>query len=150
MLIKTTGDIFDSKCHVLVNTCNCYGAMGRGIALAMKLKYPAMYQAYRKLCKNTGNGTLRPGRVWPYKINDNRVIWNYMVKDHWRDAARMEWIERCLRVTAEQYQQRNVRSIAMPYIGANNGWLPWEPIEALIVKYMDPLPIRVELVSFKK
>src|SRR5699024_9541376 len=37
------GNIFDSKCSTLVNTVNCVGVMGKGIALDFKKKYPSMF-----------------------------------------------------------------------------------------------------------
>ena len=156
MLVRTDGDIFDSHCQTLVNTCNCYGVMGKGIALAMKKNFPIMFSQYQAYCKGTGDGHMQPGMIWLWKQPKSRdrqplpMILNYMVKDHWRDPARMEWIEACLVKTRDHYERMNITSLALPYIGAGAGRLPWPPIEALIEKHLGPLPIKVELISFGK
>ena len=53
MAIKQiNGNIFNSKCQTIVNTVNCVGVMGKGIALVHKLRYPNMYEEYREHCEN--------------------------------------------------------------------------------------------------
>ncbi len=44
MFKKIKGNIFNSSAQVLVNTVNCVGVMGRGIALECKLRFPEMYR----------------------------------------------------------------------------------------------------------
>ena len=47
MMEFTTGDILDAKTEALVNTVNCVGIMGRGIALQFKNHFPENFKAYR-------------------------------------------------------------------------------------------------------
>ena len=42
MIVKI-GNIFESSCSTIVNTVNCVGVMGKGIALEFKKKYPEMF-----------------------------------------------------------------------------------------------------------
>ena len=51
MIIFKVGDIFDSECQTLVNTVNCVGIMGKGIALQFKKRYPKMFEEYKQICK---------------------------------------------------------------------------------------------------
>ena len=45
------GNIFTSECQTLVNTVNCQGVMGAGIALEFKLRLPEMFEQYVDLCR---------------------------------------------------------------------------------------------------
>lgn len=144
MFYESRGCLFRTEAQCLVNTVNCVGPMGRGIALEFKKRYPDMYQSYRSVCKQ---GLLRPGMILPYTKAD-RLILNFAVKDHWRNASSHEWVEACLRRFAANYERLGVTSVALPRLGAENGWIPWEPTYALIVEYLSDLPIDVELVHF--
>ena len=42
------GNIFESKCSTIVNTVNCIGVMGKGIALEFKKRYTEMNKIYVK------------------------------------------------------------------------------------------------------
>ena len=37
-------DLFESKAQTLVNTVNCVGVMGKGVALEFKKRFPAMFE----------------------------------------------------------------------------------------------------------
>ena len=41
-------NIFNSKTQTIVNTINCVGVMGKGIALVFKLRYPEMFEKYNR------------------------------------------------------------------------------------------------------
>ena len=70
------GNIFDSKCSTLVNTVNCVGVMGKGIALDFKKKYPSMFDEYqsalqRRACKTGAALSLsRSGRNFHYQFSN--------------------------------------------------------------------------------
>ena len=57
------GNIFNSKAMAVVNTVNCVGAMGKGIALDFKLRFPEMFKEYQKICFRR---MLKPGQILPY------------------------------------------------------------------------------------
>ena len=140
-------DIFSLDVQTLVNTVNCKGAMGRGIALEMKKRFPKMFEHYKRYCDN---GDLRPGMTLPYRPDTGQWILNMAIKDHWKDPARMEWIERCLEKFSNYYQHLGITSVAFPHMGRANGWLPWPPLLALMRQYLLPIgeSIDVYLVEF--
>jgi O-acetyl-ADP-ribose deacetylase (regulator of RNase III)/uncharacterized phage-like protein YoqJ len=120
------GDIFASNAEAIVNTVNCVGAMGKGIALEFKKRYPDLYAAYRQACVRK---EIQPGHVWVYQAK-NRIIFNAAVKDDWRDASRIEWVESCLKELIDRCRAMKVKSLSLPWMGAMNGWIPVEQIQA--------------------
>lgn len=119
------GDIFTSNAEAIVNTVNCDGAMGRGIALEFKKRYPDLYAAYRQACARK---EIKPGHVWMYQAN-TRIIFNAAVKDDWWDASKIEWVESCLNELVERCRTMGVKSLALPWMGAMNGRIPIEQVK---------------------
>ena len=120
------GDIFTSDAEALVNTVNCVGVMGKGIALEFKRRYPDMFNAYRSA---RSRRELSPGNVWMYRTKNNRIIFNCAVKDDWRNPSRIEWVEFCLNELVQLCRANNVKSLALPWMGAMNGRIPVEQIK---------------------
>ena len=129
------GDIFTSNAEAIVNTVNCVGAMGKGIALEFKKRYPDMYSAYRKACARK---EIQPGHVWVYQAKD-RIIFNAAVKDDWRYASRIEWVESCLKELIECCRTMKVKSLALPWMGAMNGRIPVDEIKASTRKILSDI-----------
>jgi O-acetyl-ADP-ribose deacetylase (regulator of RNase III)/uncharacterized phage-like protein YoqJ len=129
------GDIFTSNAEAIVNTVNCVGAMGKGIALEFKKRYPDLYAAYRQACARE---EIQPGHVWVYRAKD-RIIFNAAVKDDWRDASRIEWVESCLHELIEKCRTMKVKSLALPWMGAMNGWIPVDEIKASTRKILSDI-----------
>ncbi|MDO8725633.1 MAG: macro domain-containing protein [Candidatus Methanoperedens sp.] len=129
------GDIFTSDAEVIVNTVNCVGAMGKGIALEFKKRYPDLYAAYRQACARK---EIQPGHVWIYQAKD-RIIFNASVKDDWRDASRIVWVESCLKELIEHCRTMKVKSLALPWMGAMNGWIPVDEIKASTRKILSDI-----------
>ena len=86
------GNIFNTKAQTIVNTVNCVGVMGKGIALVFKLRYPAMFDIYQDFCKQ---GLIGIGKLWIYK-GDARDPWalNFPTKTHWKLPSEYEYIEK--------------------------------------------------------
>ncbi len=120
------GDIFTSGAEALVNTVNCVGVMGKGIALEFKRRFPELFKAYRAACSR---GEVSAGKVWTYRTENNRVIFNCAVKDDWRNPSKIEWIESCLNELVELCRANNVKSLALPWMGAMNGRISVEQIK---------------------
>src|SRR3954468_24565504 len=87
------GDLLKSKMQTLVNTVNCVGVMGKGVALAFKRRYPDMFADYVRRCDA---GTVRLGQPYLYKAHDHLIL-NFPTKDHWRAVSRLADIEEGLR-----------------------------------------------------
>ena len=132
MIRFTTGDILAEDAEALVNTVNCVGVMGRGIALQFKKAFPANFRVYAKACRR---GEVRPGRMFVFEtgtLTNPRFIINFPSKRHWRGNSRIEDIEAGLKDLATVIRQRDIRSIAVPPLGAGLGGLEWSDVRPRI------------------
>ncbi len=137
--------IFDSTCQTIVNTVNCVGVMGRGIALEYKLRYPEMYVNYKETCDKN---LLRPDMLQLYK-NTTPWILNFPIKDHWKYPAKLEYVHSGLRKFVDTYQNKGIISIAFPKLGTTSGKLDWEDVRGLLYYYLTPLKnLKVEIYHF--
>ncbi|MDZ7759633.1 MAG: macro domain-containing protein [Desulfovermiculus sp.] len=96
-LKEISGNIFESKCQVIVNTVNCYGVMGRGIALEFRYRYPDMYEEYKEICSR---GLLKPGFLWIWKKKDPWIMC-FPTKYHWKHPSKISYIEEGFNTTAK-------------------------------------------------
>jgi O-acetyl-ADP-ribose deacetylase (regulator of RNase III) len=133
------GNIFDASTQVIVNTVNCEGVMGKGLALAFRQKYPAMFTTYQKEC-NTGK--LRIGRPTLY-TNSTPWILNFPTKKAWRANSKLEYLEEGLEYFVQHYKEAGIVSIAFPKLGAQNGKLSWDDVGPLMAKYLSKLDIDI-------
>lgn len=129
-------NLFDSAAQVVVNTVNCVGIMGKGVALEFKKRYPAMFEDYQARCAAK---TVTPGV--PYLWEDDRsVILNFPTKAHWKENSKLEYIERGLQWLASSYESLGIHTIAMPALGCGNGGLDWKDVRLLLEHYLGSLP----------
>ena len=128
------GTVFNAGAQALVNTINTTGAMGAGIALEFKLRYPDMYDDYKAKCDEK---KLHIGSVDYYQDPDGTIICNFPTKAHYAYPSRIEWIEQGLKSFAETFKEHNVTSAAFPKLGCSNGGLKWEQVKPLMMKYLD-------------
>ncbi|TGX79604.1 Appr-1-p processing protein [Palleniella muris] len=142
---ELSGNIFNTKAMAVVNTVNCVGAMGKGIALDFKLRFPEMFKEYQKICFQH---LLKPGQILPYK-KSCPIILNFAIKDDWKDPSKVEWIEETLQKFVDNYKKLGITSIAFPWMGAMNGGIPLETIKFLTRKYLSTLEdIDIEVYDF--
>ena len=134
------GDIFESSCQCLVNTINCVGVMGKGVALEFKKRYPENYGDYVKRC---ARGEVKPGLPYFYQDKD-RLILNFPTKDHWRMPSRLSEVEAGLDWFVAHYEENGVTSIAFPPLGCGNGGLDWNDVGPLMYRKLKGLPIKIE------
>ena len=143
--VEKKGNIFNSNAMAIVNTVNCVGAMGKGIALDFKLRFPEMFKEYQKICFKH---LLRPGQILPY-TKSSPIILNFVIKDDFKDPSREEWIEQTLQKFVSNYRSMGITSVAFPWMGAMNGGLPFETIQNLTRKYLSDLEdISIEVYEF--
>lgn len=133
------GDIFHSKAQVIVNTVNCKGVMGKGLALAFKQKYPDMFATYERDCQT---GKLQIGRPTIYQKTSPWIL-NFPTKNHWRNPSKLEYIEKGLVFLLNHYKKAGIASIAFPKLGAQNGKLSWDDVGPLMAKYLSQMDIDV-------
>lgn len=124
----------------IVNTVNCVGVMGKGIALQFKNKWPKNFKLYEAACKA---GEVRPGKMFVFDsgayVKPNFII-NFPTKDHWRGKSKFEFIRDGLVDLVAQITQLRIRSIAIPPLGCGNGGLDWDDVRPLIVAAFAELP----------
>jgi O-acetyl-ADP-ribose deacetylase (regulator of RNase III) len=132
MIKFTTGDILSADAEALVNTVNCVGIMGRGLALQFKNAYPANFKAYEAACRRN---EVQPGRMFVVAtgtMTKPKYIINFPTKRHWRGKSRMEDIESGLTALVGEIKKLGIRSIAIPPLGSGLGGLPWAEVRARI------------------
>ena len=132
MIEFKTGDILSENVEVLVNTVNCVGVMGRGIALQFKRAFPENFEAYAKACRRE---EVLPGRIFVFdteQLSNPRYIFNFPTKRHWRGKSRIEDIEIGLEALAHEIQVRGIRSVAIPPLGSGLGGLDWNEVRPRI------------------
>lgn len=146
MIEPSKGDIFKADAEALVNTVNCVGFMGRGIAAQFKRAFPKNFTAYAAACKR---GEVQPGRmltVATEQLVGPRYIINFPTKRHWRGKSRMEDIELGLGSLVEEVERLGLRSIAIPPLGCGLGGLEWQDVRPRIERAFARLPdVRVLL-----
>lgn len=139
MIHLTQGDILHDDSEAIVNTVNCVGVMGRGIALQFRNAYPENYKAYEKACQRE---EVQPGRMFVYETGEltgPRYIINFPTKRHWRGKSRMEDIDSGLRALVELLRDKKIRSIALPPLGSGLGGLVWSEVRLRIVAALGDL-----------
>ncbi len=143
MIVKL-GNIFDSKCNTIVNTVNCVGVMGKGIALEFKKRYPEMFLDYSKKCSL---GEVCPGIPYIFRNPGGVQIMNFPTKDHWRSPSRLTYVERGLDWFVDNYKLYGISHIAFPPLGCGNGGLDWDTVGPLMYQKLKALPIEIEIYA---
>lgn len=122
-----TGDLFTTSAQALAHGCNCKGVMGAGIALAFRRRYTGMFNGYRSMCLN---GNFQPGDYFAYSAPDGKIILNLATQVYPGACAKVEWIESALTKVLEDLP--NLKTIALPQIGAGLGGLDWEDVKDML------------------
>ena len=138
------GNILESSAQTLVNTVNCVGVMGKGIALEFKKQFPEMFEEYAQRCKRN---EIQPGVPYLYRTLFPPQVVNFPTKGHWRAASRIEDVEQGLGVIREKYKEWGITSLAVPPLGCGNGQLLWTSVGPLIFRYLNDLDIPVEMYA---
>ena len=139
MIEYRSGDIVRENAEALVNTVNCVGVMGRGIALQFKNAFPENFKAYAAACKAK---EVQPGRMFVFEtgqLTNPRYIINFPTKRHWRGKSRMEDIEAGLKALVDTIRRYNIRAIAVPPLGSGLGGLDWPEVKLRIEAALQPL-----------
>lgn len=132
MIEYKTGDILTADTEALVNTVNCVGVMGRGIALQFKKAFPRNFKAYAAACERE---EVQPGQMYVFEtgqLTNPRFIINFPTKRHWRGKSRMEDIDSGLEALVGEIRDRNIRSLAIPPLGSGLGGLDWSEVRPRI------------------
>jgi len=139
-----TGNIFRTEYQTIVNTVNCFGIMGAGLALECKYRYPEMFIRYKEMCDKK---LLDIGKLYLFKTNQKWIL-NFPTKYHWKYETKPEYLEKGLQKFKETYKERGITSVAFPLLGAQNGGLTKEQSLHLLEKYLIDIEIPVEIYQF--
>ncbi|WP_298718474.1 macro domain-containing protein [uncultured Oceanisphaera sp.] len=148
MISYTTGNLLDANVEALVNTVNTVGVMGKGIALMFRERFPANMAAYAKACKA---GEVKTGRMFVTETGElmgPQWIVNFPTKQHWRAKSQMQWVIDGLADLRRFIKTHQVRSIAIPPLGAGNGGLKWADVKPHIEQTLGDLD-GVEIVIYE-
>jgi O-acetyl-ADP-ribose deacetylase (regulator of RNase III) len=132
MIDLKTGDILSADVEAVVNTVNCVGIMGRGIALQFKNNFPENFKAYQAACTRN---EVQPGSMFVFEtgaLTNPKFIINFPTKRHWRGKSRMEDIDSGLVALVEEIRARSIKSIAIPPLGSGLGGLEWAEVRPRI------------------
>ena len=132
MIKKIKGNIFNTTCQTMVNTVNCVGVMGKGIAFECKLRFPDMFKKYKEFCDKK---LIKPGSLQLWS-NSKPWVLNFPTKIHWKDPSRIDYLEKGLEKFSNEYSKKNITSIAFPLLGASLGGLPEELVYKTMIKYI--------------
>jgi len=144
MIEILVGNVLDSNKKTLVNTVNCVGVMGKGIALLYKERYPEMFKDYLKKCRNK---SVSPGVPYLYTDLKGTSILNFPTKDHWRSPSHIEDIVRGLDIIVENYKRWGITSIAFPPLGCGNGGQSWSVVGRIMYQKLSNLDIPIEIYA---
>jgi O-acetyl-ADP-ribose deacetylase (regulator of RNase III) len=140
------GNIFNSKAQTVVNTVNCVGVMGKGIALVFKLRYPQMFDLYKQHCKDK---LINIGTLWLYKGEENHPwVLNFPTKFHWKYPSKVEYLEKGLAKFVQTYEDKGITSIAFPLLGTHNGGLDKTLVLDLMYSYLGQCDIPIEIYEY--
>jgi O-acetyl-ADP-ribose deacetylase (regulator of RNase III) len=142
------GNLLEEKTEALVNTVNCVGVMGKGIALQFKQAFPENFRQYEKACRAK---QVQPGQMFTVSTGSlfyPRYIINFPTKRHWKGKSKIEDIKSGLKALVEEIQQLGITSIAIPPLGCGNGGLDWAEVKPLIESALAQLP-EVQVIIFE-
>lgn len=124
MIIEVKKDITTVQLGIVIHGVNCQRVMGSGVALAIKTKWPEIYEAY--MAGIEGPNAL--GNIGVVNIDENLQVVNCYTQEYYgRDGQRyadLDAIGSCLyKVISLAYIQE--MPIYMPKIGCGLGGLSW-------------------------
>jgi O-acetyl-ADP-ribose deacetylase (regulator of RNase III) len=149
MIIERTGNIFTTKAQTIVNTINCVGIMGAGIAYEFRLRDKQMFEKYQALCKTK---TIDIGILWIYSSENKKSryekILNFPTKYDWKFPSKEEYLHKGLQKFVDTYKQKGIESIAFPILGADKGGINPQRSLKIMESYLSKCDIDVEIWHF--
>ncbi len=142
------GNLLAAPAEALVNTVNCVGVMGKGIALQFKQAFPENFKQYKKAC---AAGDVKPGQMFTVvtaNLLTPRYLINFPTKRHWKGKSDLADIQSGLAALITEVQRLGIQSIAIPPLGCGNGGLDWAVVKPLIVEAFTALP-EVKVLIFE-
>lgn len=148
MIEFSQGNLLEAKVEALVNTVNCVGVMGKGIALQFKQAFPENFRQYKQACDR---GEVQPGQMFTVatgNLLNPRYIINFPTKRHWKGNSKLEDVQAGLTALVQEVNRLEIQSIAIPPLGCGNGGLDWAVVKPLIMNAFADLS-NVEVIIFE-
>lgn len=145
MIKYVTGNFFDYPADIRINTVNCVGVMGAGVALQFKERYPNMFREYSNECRN-GRVKIGCPHVWldnDFFKREDLIIINFPTKDNWRNPSEYEFIEKGLFWLREFLKRYTGKTITIPALGCGHGGLDWGNVKRLIEDYLSDIDLEM-------
>ena len=146
MITLTEDTVFNVNADWIVNTVNCLGVMGKGLALEFALRYPELDVIYTEQCKKK---EINIGKIYNYKIKGINII-NFPTKYDYRYPSQYKWIEDGLQDFLRNYKKLNIKSVAFPLLGCTNGELDKKIVLEMMTKYLNLDDVQVYICSSTK
>lgn len=138
------GNLFEGDAKTIVNTVNCVGVMGKGIAQEFKKRFPAMFDDYVQRCNRK---EVQAGVPYLYTDISGTSIVNFPTKKHWRSPSLLKDIIKGLDIFVAKYKEWGIKSIAFPPLGCGNGGLEWAIVGSVMHQRLSTLDIPVEIYA---
>lgn len=145
MIELKRGNFFDYEADIRINTVNCVGAMGAGVALQFKNMFPQMFLEYKDICRK---GELSPGKLHIWKSTDifkPTTIINFPTKNDWRNPSEYEYVEKGLDALTSYLETLEQKTITLPALGCGHGGLDWNIVKSMILTKLDSINHKVLL-----
>lgn len=140
MMHHCTTTVFNAGAQVIVNTVNCVGVMGNGLALECRLRYPEMFADYVARCRR---GEVRIGAPYLYWYTPQFGILNFPCKQHWKYPSRLAWIAQGLAGVRVLPDLPSLTSIAFPILGCHLGGLREADVRPMMERMLTDLPMQI-------
>lgn len=134
--------MFDSQFDIRVNTVNCVGVMGAGVALAFKRRYPEMFLDYKTACEAN---EVKPGKLYIWHKTNAEWVINFPTKRDWREKSRYSDIAEGLKTLKTYLRGFGAIKVALPALGCGHGGLDWNVVYPMIVHELSELEAEVHV-----
>lgn len=142
-IIKKSGSLFETNAPALVQGVNCKGLMGAGIAVVFRKDFPAMYEAYARICSFD---ELAPGGVFHWDATDTQpAVYNIASQSNPGADARLDWLSISLKKSLRHAAGQGYDRVAMPLIGCGIGGLNWADVEPVVEQLSNECGVDVEV-----
>jgi len=138
MIKYSDSNVFNTGTDAIVNTINCVGFMGKGLALEYALRYPKLLEEYKQKCNKK---EIIIGKI--YYFQSDKLIINFPTKNDYKFPSKLEWIELGLQDFIKTYKKYNIKSVSFPLLGCGNGGLNPDIVKKMMEKYLSNLDIEV-------
>lgn len=148
MITFLKGNMFDYPAQIRINTVNCVGVMGKGVALEFKKRYsPKMFWDYKEVCDKE---YMYPGDILVY-LEDDLTIFNLATKNHWRNPSEYSYIKTGL-IKLNYYLKLFVKgwkryleevTVTIPALGCGNGGLDWDIVKPMMIATLSDIDANI-------